>query len=115
MSHNQGGYSESSIATGSVLFLRKFRPFNGVPAGTDDSTTGDSILLAFGLRPWPIGEIDMGVVNGCLALEGVEEGSDVCAEALTEEELVMWRRGGGGGILELRDARRRQLRQIIMG
>jgi hypothetical protein len=84
ISHSHGGYSASSIATGSVLLLRKFKPFKGVPAGTDDSTTGESILFAFGLRPWPKGEMEMGVVNGFVALDG----SEVVAGASTEEELV---------------------------
>jgi hypothetical protein len=71
------------------LFLRKFRPFNGVPAGTEESTMGDSVLFALGFRPWPKGVMDMGVVNGCVALDGVEEGSEVVvAGASAEEELV---------------------------
>jgi hypothetical protein len=68
------------------LLLRKFRPFSGVPAGTDDSATGESVLFALGLRPWPIGEIVMGVVKGWVALE--EEGSEVVAGEEVEEVLV---------------------------
>jgi hypothetical protein len=67
------------------LLLRKFRPFSGVPAGTDDSATGESVLFALGLRSWPIGEIVMGVVKGWVALE---EGSEVVAGEEVEEVLV---------------------------
>lgn len=41
MRHSQSGYSWSSMASGSDLPLMKFRPFKGMPAGTDDITTGD--------------------------------------------------------------------------
>lgn len=53
ISHNQDGYSESSIATGSAFAFRKFNPFNGVPAGTEERTKGESIFLeeSLGLRP----------------------------------------------------------------
>jgi hypothetical protein len=46
ISHSQFGYSESSFATGSSLFFKKFRPFNGVPAGTELFTVGWAFSFA---------------------------------------------------------------------
>ena len=86
ISHNQGGYSESSIATGSTLAFRKFSPFSGVPAGTEDKAMGESFFVALGFRPWPMGEMVIGVVNGWVASE-VDSGAVVAGEEV-EEELV---------------------------
>lgn len=83
MSHNQDGYSESSIATGSAFAFKKFNPFNGVPAGTEERTKGESVFLeeSLGLRPWPTGEMEMGVVKGSVALEGeVGAGDEVVVD-----------------------------------
>lgn len=55
-----------------------------------------------------MGEMEMGVVNGFVAFEG----SGLVAGLSTEEDCVRYRLGGGG-ILEVRDVRRRQRRQIM--
>jgi hypothetical protein len=97
---------------GSALFLRKLRPFKSVPAGTEERTIGDSVLLGVGFRPWPMGETGNGVVNGCVAEDGVDGVADGTF-AGCEGELVRWRREKRGD-REVRDARRRQRRQIMM-
>ena len=68
MVHSQSGYSESSIATGSDLSLKKLRPRRGVPAGTEDCATAAGDFFFAG-RSWEVGEAGIGVVNGSAAAD----------------------------------------------
>jgi len=71
------------------LFLKKFRPFKGVPAGTEERTMGDSVLMELLLRPWPAGVAAKGVVKGWVAVDEAERGSDGvgdCVGAVAERD-----------------------------
>lgn len=83
ISHSQLGYAESSIATGSSLFFKKFKPFNGVPAGIELFTIGCAFSFA-GASFW-------GDVAGVIGLDsGCAAEVDVAAGGVCEDAGVVW-------------------------
>lgn len=65
--HSHSGYSSSGNATGSSLPFKKFKPFNGVPAGQLDTgiCAGFAFDLALAPRASSAGEGVRGLENGC--------------------------------------------------
>lgn len=88
ISQSQDGYSESSIATGSVLLLRKFKPFRGVPAGTDDKTRLGGAAALLDCMPVAAGEGVKSVLKGWAADVDVagagwcDESGESCRDAV---------------------------------
>lgn len=138
--HSQSGYSSSGIATGSPLSLRKFRPFSGVPAGTELLINGAAFFSAAAAAASFFREAGAEGVMG--ALKGWAAEVDVAAGAVCEDVGLPWRGAvwvaalgemgvalrigavverkreeGERGIegIRDRDAARRQPRQIIVG
>lgn len=123
--HSHAGYSWSSIAIGSCLFFRKFRPLNTVPAGTLETILAAALLCSFWIGRFSrSGEDVNGVLKGCAAEVEVAAGLSfglefvavvvcavtACARREADEDIA---RRENGVALPL--ARRfRHLRQIIV-
>jgi hypothetical protein len=89
-------------------------PFNGVPAGIEESTNVCSFLPSDDISPWAVGETLGGVVNGCVADEDGAEGDFVELASADFVDDVLKARRESGGICREFVARRRQRRQIMM-
>lgn len=116
------------MATGSVLFLRKFRPLSGVPAGTELCTrTGAEEGLPGFATPVASGDGVNGVLSGCAAEVDVAGGAgeaDRAASVLgafadAARVVVKARTAAVAGLAAERrprePVRRRQRGQIMVG
>lgn len=125
MVHSHSGYSSSGSATGSSLFFRKFKPLSGVPAATELRTRG-AFFSAAGLPSFFAAGVadslkgcaaDVDVAAGGACDEGVGAGAETGA-ALRRAGAVVKARDVDidvEGSIRVRDAARRQVRQIIVG
>lgn len=112
--HSHGGYSESSMATGSVLLLRKLRPLSGVPAGTELWTRAGALEALVLLGGCAV-EVDvagaLGEADRAASVVGASaDAARVVVKARTEEEEAAL----GAERRPREPARRRQRGQIIV-
>jgi hypothetical protein len=108
------------------LPFKKFKPFNGVPARHEESTTGPSEACFFdGFSPRDVGDTLRGVVKGCAA-EDMADGCPsscrgfACSMVLVEMAcaslvgvVAIARRDDVEMTLKLRARRRAHRRQIM--